>query len=217
MKSVSKIALFLTTFLMLGTIVGVSATFDYAIEQPQPENAQLNIQMGVFNWVGAEELPEDSAAGENHIALIERIVNSEEGLNTPSSHLNEVIQQRIDQDKKTASSVAPTQGGNLKDLFNTSEMRELHFLLQFQPTLDGTVTEYYLYTFERAILGNTQYIEVTPVYKTLISLVNEQWKAMRSWTGKAQTIYYDAKQGGGKLMTIAPDTWFETPVKQNNT
>ena len=210
MKSFSKIALLLTIFLTLATVTGVMATFDYALYAPPTLYKGFNMQVGVFTWIGLEELPDDSNAGENHIALIERIINSSEGLNTPSSHLNDVINQRIQLSKETASSVAPTKGGNLKSLFNTDEMRELHFLLHFNPDENGNVTEYYLYTFERSILGYQQRIVISPVYKTWVTLREDgKWKAMRSWEGSAETIFYDTKQGSGKDMTINPLTWVE--------
>ena len=216
MKLFPKICALIATCLTLVTVAGVSARFTYANGTPTPQEEGAFVHVALFYWEGAGSLPEDSNIGSNHIALIERIINSEEGLNTSNSHLNDVIEQRVDQNKQTASSVAPTQGGNLKNLFNTSEMRELHFLLHFQPNSDGTIDEYYLYTFERSILGSKQYVEVSPVYKTLVSLVDGQWKAMKSWAGKAETIYYDAKQGGGKLITIAPGTWYEANVTLTN-
>ena len=194
---------------MFATITGVFATWRYAEQPTGSKVQQVGMTVVGFFWENAGTLPEDSDAGENHIALIERIINSEEGLNTPSSHLNDVINQRVDLNKNTASSVAPTKGGNLKRLFNTSEMRELHFNLYFT-VHNGQITEYFLYTFERSILGNKQDVQVSPVYKTQITLQDGVWKAVKSWLGSARTIYYDTQQGSGKDMTIAPTTWQET-------
>ncbi len=193
----------------IGTVASVSATWQYAEYPSNEQIREVNMQVVSFYWDSAETLPEDSVAGENHIALIQRIVDSDEGLNNPASHLNEVISQRVELDKNTASSVAPTKGGNLKNLFDTDEMRELHFNLEFYPQ-DGQITEYFLYTFERDILANRENVQISPVYKTQITLQNGVWKAVKSWKGLARTIYYDTKQGGGKDMTINPVTWQET-------
>lgn len=211
MRSPLKITTALLAFLAAVSAVGVSASFFYADADPEAQAQSVVAQVQNFYWDNAGALPEDSSAGENHISLIERIINSNEGLNEPSSHLNDVISQRVDLNKNTASSVAPTKGGNLKSLFNTDEMRELHFLLQFAPT-NGVITEYFLYTFERAILGNKQGTLISPVYKTQIILENGIWKAAKSWKGKAETIYYDTQQGSGKDMTINPNTWVEETI-----
>lgn len=211
MKSFSKATFFLASLLMAGSIAGVSATFRYAVGNPQSVDTKSSFQISPFNWEGAEELPHDSIAGKNHLALIERIVDSEEGLNTASSHLNDVISERLGENKETASSVSPTRGGTLKKMFNTREMEELHFLLYFTPDENGEITEYQVYTFERSLLGSKEGTTVQPVYKTTVVLKSGGWDAVRSWHGKATTVFYDTKQGSGKDITIDPSSWEETP------
>lgn len=195
----------------LATVAGVTATWTYAREPALSVVENVPIAMGVYNWDGAEELPEDSSGGENHIALVERIVYSTYGLNNASSHLNDVIEDRKSEAKDTASSVAPTQGGNLKDLFNTSEMEKLDFLLWFVFDEQGQVISYELFTFETSILGTKEGVRVTPVYRTLVVLdENGKWKPTHSEKGSALTIKYDAKQGGGKNLTVNETTFIKT-------
>ena len=195
----------------LATVAGVTATWTYAREPALSVVENVPIAMGVYNWDGAEELPEDSSGGENHIALVERIVYSTYGLNNSSSHLNDVIEKRKSEAKDTASSVAPTQGGNLKDLFNTSEMQKLDFLLWFVFDEQGQVISYELFTFETSILGTKEGVRVTPVYRTLVVLdENGKWKPSHSEKGSALTIKYDAKQGGGKNLTVNETTFIKT-------
>ena len=195
----------------LATVAGVTATWTYAREPALSVVENVPIAMGVYNWDGAEELPEDSSGGENHIALVERIVYSTYGLNNASSHLNDVIEDRKSEAKDTASSVAPTQGGNLKDLFNTSEMQKLDFLLWFVFDEQGQVISYELFTFETSILGTKEGVRVTPVYRTLVVLdENGKWKPSHSEKGSALTIKYDAKQGGGKNLTVDETTFIKT-------
>ena len=104
-------------------LVGIIGSFDvfgvWIYSQAMSVDIALDIKLQVVPWEGYEQLP-DTNVGENHIALIERIVNSNVGLNNSSSFLNEYIEDRINDDKDNAASVAPTPGGNLKDLFNTA-------------------------------------------------------------------------------------------------
>ena len=211
MKLFSKIMLGVLCMTTLATVAGVTATWTYAREPALSVVENVPIAMGVYNWEGAEELPEDSSGGENHIALVERIVYSTYGLNNASSHLNDVIEDRKSEAKDTASSVAPTQGGNLKDLFNTSEMQKLDFLLWFIFDEQGQVISYELFTFETSILGTKEGVRVTPVYRTLVVLdENGKWKPSHSEKGSALTIKYDAKQGGGKNLTVNETTFIKT-------
>ena len=211
MKLFSKIMLGVLCMTTLATVAGVTATWTYAREPALSVVENVPIAMGVYNWDGAEELPEDSSGGENHIALVERIVYSTYGLNNASSHLNDVIEKRKSEAKDTASSVAPTQGGNLKDLFNTSEMQKLDFLLWFVFDEQGQVISYELFTFETSILGTKEGVRVTPVYRTLVVLdENGKWKPSHSEKGSALTIKYDAKQGGGKNLTVNETTFIKT-------
>ena len=99
----------------------------------------------------------------------------------------------------------------MKDLFNTSEMQKLDFLLWFVFDEQGQVISYELFTFETSILGTKEGVRVTPVYRTLVVLdENGKWKPSHSEKGSALTIKYDAKQGGGKNLTVNETTFIKT-------
>lgn len=208
MRLFSKILLSLLCVTAVASVAGVSASWHYTNGEYKTAEQNSSIALTAYHWDGADELPEDSNIGENHLALVERIVYSSEGLNTASSHLNDVIQSRINNSKDTASSVAPTQGGNLKPLFNTSEIAKLDFLLWFIFDEQKQVVSYEVYTFETDILGKKESVRVKPVYRTIIEPAQDgKWKATHSEKGSAETIKYDVQQGGGKYLTINPRTF----------
>ena len=194
--------------LLLTTVSGVYANWKYPLRQPTIE-MQVPIQIIDFFWAGAEDLPEDDSVGENHIALIERLTISEYGMNDPDSFLSQYISDRIQDSKDTVSSVAPTPGGNLKDLFNTSEMRQLSFMIKLNLSNDDQIIGCEIYTFQTSSLSSSVGREVSPVYKTTMKLEDGKWLPERTYEGKSVTMKYDAKQGGGRI-TVNPDEWEET-------
>ncbi len=207
-------------FFSLGSF-GIFGAWIYSgsVSQPLP----LHVELGLFAWEGSEILPggggetpenpdipvPEVPVGENHMALIKRLVESDVGLNNASSFLNSYIEDRLDDNKDNAASVAPTPGGNLKSLFNTYEMSQLDFMIHIVTDSNGQ-TIYEIYTFETALVGNKEGIEADPVYKTILTLQNGRWTPIKTSLGKGYSMRYDAKQGGGKYMTINPDTWVQS-------
>ena len=171
-----------------------------------PSNLNLGLDITVFQWEGSEELPEDTEDGENHRALVKRITESDYGLNNASSFLSEYIEDRIYDSKDTVSSVAPTPGGNLKDLFNTAEMQALDFMIFLHLDGDKNIIDIELYTFETALVGNKIGTEVSPVYQTHLELTDGKWLPTKTTVGKSVSMRYDAKQGGTRI-TIDPNAW----------
>ncbi len=210
-KSLSKMFIIVSLCIILLTMSGVFATWYFSLDQ-SPEDIDDNILLGIndFYWDGAEQLPESDKVGENHIALIERMTLTEFGLNNSTSFLSEYIQDRIDDGKNNASSVAPTPGGNLKTLFNTPAMALLDFMIYFTFDENNQISSYDIFTFETALIGNQQDQTVYPVYKTTLVYSDGMWKAATSKIGTATTIRYDVKQGGVRI-TINPTSWFHTP------
>ena len=198
----------LVGLLLLTTVSGVFATWKYPTQQPTVE-AQIPLQITDFYWTGAGELPELDDVGENHVALIERLAISEYGMNNPDSFLSSYISDRINASKDTVSSVAPTPGGNLKDLFNTSEMQKLDFMIQLYLSEDDRIIGCEFYTFQTDDLGYSVGKAVSPVYKTIMKLENGKWLPEITYEGKSVTMKYDAKQGGGRI-TIDPKKWERT-------
>ena len=132
------------------------------------------------------------------------------GLNNPNSFLNEYIRDRIDDGKDNAASVAPTPGGNLKELFNTPEISKLDFMIHIHFDANGDVSFYEIFTFETSLVGNTINKEINPVYKTIFVNSEGVWKPSETLVGKSVSMRYDAKQGGGKNITIDPNKWEQT-------
>ena len=196
---------FLAGLLSIATLTGVYATWKYPTKQPAIE-VELPTHLVNFFWEGAEELPELGEEGSNHIALIERMTITSFGMNDQSSFLSDYIEDRIKDSKDTVSSVAPTPGGNLKDLFSTSETQKLDFMMQLYISDDKEIIGCEIYTFASADVPNSIGREVTPVYKTIMKLEDGKWLPDVTYKGKSVSMKYDAKQGGTRI-TISPKDW----------
>ena len=207
-KVISKIVALISFFGMTLGAMGVYANWQYAIAPIVPVKEEVLLDFNTFFWDGVEVLPDNPLLGESHFYLVENIVETELGINNPNSHLSEVIESRIDNSKDNVSSVAPTTGGNLKPIFSMSEIAYLDFYITIYVDDDNQPYAYDLYTFE-TIYGTNAGGNVNPVFKTVIEKVDGVFKAIHSYKGKASTKYYDTKQGGGKSLTVNPDTWDE--------
>lgn len=205
-KLIGRFVLIITLLMCVISIAGTFATWIYAEQFPDLSFVDYFVKLEGFYWEGVEELPDDIEIGGSHVYLIQRLVESDVGLNAPSSHLNEVIASRLDSGLDNASSVAPTKGGNLKPIFNTSETSLLDFMIYIYADENGNPYAYDLYTFEsqdRAYVGSL----VSPTYKTTVILKDGKFKAERTYVGSAQAIKYEAAQGSGKALTIDPASW----------
>ena len=219
MKSLSKITLCLTAFLMVGTIASVSATFEYAAYGAEAREKELAFQVAPFDWEGSEVLP-DNVQGEDHQTLIDLILNSEAGLNTPNSYLNEQIDDRKNSFWKwdTYGSMDVYDAAQMASIFKT-ETSGLTFLLEF-PSNDKNTQ--YLYTTS-VDLGESGYLSdqknnipmgrnVYAVYCTTLKLNSEtgKWEAQKSELGYAESDWYDNIVLGSwvaKCPSFNPDTW----------
>lgn len=219
MKSASKIALCLTAFLMVGTIASVSATFEYAAYGAESTKNELSFQVAPFNWEGSEILP-DNVQGEDHQTLIDLILNSDAGLNTSGSYLNEQIDDRKSSFWKwdTYGSMDVYDAAEMASIFKT-ETNGLTFLLEF-PSNDPNTQ--YLYTTS-VDLGESGYLtdqknniptdrNVYAVYRTTLkkNATTGKWEAEKSELGYAQSDWYDNNVLGSwvaKCPSFDPDTW----------
>ena len=88
----------ISVVLLLAVLVftgGTYATWYYAGQPSDPADHNLSISIGDFLWEGSGSLPTDDKLGENHVSLIDNIINHpEHGLNANSSYLNEQISDR---------------------------------------------------------------------------------------------------------------------------
>ena len=138
MKSIKRVLfLFCVIFLIL-SIGGAYATWTYSTGAVYPVEEHLSIKIGDFFWEGSGNLPTDGDIGENHLLLIENIVNhGEHGLNSSNSYLNKQISARKNNSwisggsRDTLGSMAVTQSGELDEIFGLSSSN-LSFLIKFR-------------------------------------------------------------------------------------
>ena len=220
----SVVTLLLLTF----SVAGVYAAWSFAEAPPIPQNEEIRVVLR--EWSGSEILPEDSAMGENHLLLVENIVNGEGiGLNSKDSYLNDQIDYRLDRNpsRDTLGSMAVTQGSELDRLFGThGEAENLTFIVHVVNDTTYEIFTTSLYLGERGEmsglifpsnktpgdptvpLGDYAY----PVYKTTVVKVNGTWKAQDTALGIAKSAWYDeSRSNSNKNVTQIPsinvDSW----------
>ena len=216
-----KLLALLCTLLLMLSIGGVSAAWYYDQDEITPVIHELSVEF--FPWKGSEVLPEDGNIGENHLKLIDAIINNETlGLNAASSELNASITDRWtstssfwDPKKNTVGSMSRWDGGNLDNLFGT-ETSGLEFLLEFiDDDKDGKIDYYYLYTTNIKLTYDTDVWHqnytpnipygknVTYVFRTKVEKNNyDVWAATDSKLGYATSQKYDAGTVVGGLASI---------------
>ncbi len=227
---IRKFLLPLTAFILIFSVSGVYATWKYSNINPSPVSKELEIRLGEFNWSGSGDLPTDDAIGENHISLIDQIINHpEHGLNKSNSYLNEQIEDRQDGGlgwsggRDTLGSMAVTQSEELHDIFGLSSFN-LDFLIQFKSD-----TEYYIFTTgvnlgekgEINILGYNKTPgkptvpigdDIYPIYRTKVIKENGTWRAVETKEGYAKSAWYEESRRNANATQIPsfdPDTFTE--------
>lgn len=226
----SRILLALTLLLTVFSISGVYATWQYSSVGPNPVKCDIEIKLGEFNWAGSGDLPTDSEIGEDHISLVQNIINhAEHGLNTSNSYLNEQIKKRQDggfgwsKGRDTLGSMAVDQSDELKEIFGL-DASNLAFLIH---TVSSD--EYHIYTTgvylgergEINWLGNNK----TPgkptvpigqpvyvIYKTKAVKTNGVWAAVETKVGYANSAWYEESRSNANATQIPsfdPDTFKE--------
>ena len=176
----------LVCFLIIITVGGAYATWNYAVLAPPNVQQNVNISLSVFDYPPEQILPggdtETAPLGENHLKLIELILwedDKDYGLNINN---NAVIHQYL-KSHKVVYSNQKISGGNMK--FILDSRHNTHGLYYCVEKVSDTL--YYCYTFDVNALstasGTSKYITV---YRT--SLVKtDQWKATTAYEGVAQT------------------------------
>lgn len=217
----------LFTLLSIG---GVFATWQYASGGLNPINAVIHIKLNEFNWAGSGDLPTDDVIGENHISLIDNIINHpSHGLNKSGSYLNDEIKDRKDGGlgwsggRDTLGSMAVTQSEELKEIFGLDAIN-LDFLIQFKSN-----TEYYIFTTgenlgergEINIFGNNKKPgnptvpigqSIYPIYRTRVINVDGVWTAVETKKGYAASAWYEESRRNANATQIPsfdPDTFQE--------
>lgn len=216
--------------LMLVSTSGVYATWQYSNLSPAAKELDFSIRLGEFNWAGSGDLPTDDAIGENHIALIDQIINHpEHGLNKSNSYLNKQIESRQDGGigwsggRDTLGSMAVTQSQELTEIFGLAASN-LEFLIQFKSS-----TEYYIFTTSEE-LGERGEINfwgnnskpgnptvpiggnISVIYRTRVVKTNGTWAAVETQAGYAKSAWYEESRRNANATQIPsfdPDTFQE--------
>ena len=224
-KSVRLLALVLC-LLTVCSVGGVYATWKYSSGGVNPATLEFPVRLGEFNWAGSGDLPTDDAIGENHISLIDQIINHpEHGLNTSGSYLNDQIKDRQNGGwgwkRDTLGSMAVTQSDELNEIFGL-EASNLDFLIQFTSS-----SEYYIFTTgvdlgERGAInfwGNNSKPgkpttpigeNIHPIYRTKVVKTNGVWAAVETVEGYAKSAWYEESRSNANATQIPsfdPDTF----------
>ena len=225
-----KLLTIIISCVLLFSIGGVYATWEYASHPAYSVSSSLEIKISEFNWSGSGILPDDDVIGENHLALIEQIISHpEHGLNKSKSYLNEQIEKRQDggigwsSGRDTLGSMAVDQSEELEEIFGLSA-QNLNFLIQFKSS-----TEYYIFTTNVYLgergeinwLGNNSKPgnpatpigqSIYPIYRTKVVKTNGVWAPVETKEGYAASAWYEESRRNANATQIPsfdPDTFVE--------
>ena len=225
-----RISLVLLCVVVLLSVGGVYATWSYSTDAHIASKMEFPLRMGEFNWTGSGDLPTLDEIGEDHISLIQQIVNHpQHGLNTSRSYLNEQIADRQDgglgwkDGRDTLGSMAVTQSSELSEIFGL-EANNLQFLIQFKSS-----TEYYIFTTgeylgqrgEVNFWGNNKTPgkptvpigeNIYPIYKTRVVKTNGTWAPVETVKGYAASAWYEESRSNAtatQIPSFDPDTFKE--------
>ena len=229
MKFIRVMALIMGIIIVV-SIGGVYAIWQYSSNGPNSQKVEIPIKIGEFEWAGSGNLPTDDAIGEDHISLIQNIINHpEHGLNTSKSYLNEQIKDRQDGGigwsggRDTLGSMAVTQSAELTEIFGL-DASNLDFLIQFVSN-----TEYYIFTTgvdlgtkgEINFWGNNSKPgnpktpigeSIYPIYRTKVVKTDGVWKGVETVVGYATSAWYEESRRNANATQIPsfdPDTFRE--------
>ena len=226
---IKRYAILLLCLALVFSIGGVYATWQYSSIGPTPSNLDFPVRLGEFNWVGSGDLPTDNEIGEDHLALIQSIIDHpEHGLNVSGSYLNDQIKDRQDggigwSERDTLGSMAVTQSEELTEIFGL-DSNNLEFLIQFKSD-----SEYYIFTTgenlgERGqinIFGNNKSPgkptvpiggNIYPIYRTKVVKIKGVWTATETKEGYAVSAWYEESRRNANATQIPsfdPDSFQE--------
>lgn len=171
--------------ILVMSLSGVYATWRYAVLKLPTTQENLNWSMTLFEYAPEEILPgggtEVAPMGENHYALIEKILNEASyGLNATKKP---IVHELLKKPGDVVYCNQNVQGGNLKHmLLDAAEGAEfLYFVIT-----EISDTEYHAFTFVEDALGGPYGSEIE-AYKTIIVCGdNGIWTAPNSYKGYAK-------------------------------
>lgn len=216
-KSTKRISLVIAMFVLILSVVGVSASWIYAVKPIEPVVEKIEID--IFPWEGSDILPDD-VIGQNHSALIANMLNGTMtdsngnqiniGINNPNSELSTQIDNRLDRNKYTFGSMDVWDSEQMNSIFGL-EAAELTFMI-YSPR-DNTSVKY-LYT-TGCDLGETGTLwwsnenypigeRIYPIYRTRLELEeyadgSTEWIAVKTVLGSANSAFYDNDYFGSSI------------------
>lgn len=181
---IKRFLLPLIALLLVFSVGGVYATWLYAEQSPAPVEQFVDLSLQVFDYPPEEILPggenEDPEIGQNHLALIDLILNDPDyGLNYGSK---KVLHDYLE-DEGAVYSNQKVSGGNLRHLLNpTDNTHKMYYCLE---KVSDTV--YYAYTFSMDELSTAGGSTVEIVAFRTVLEKTDKWYATTSYYGQALT------------------------------
>ena len=148
-----------------------------------------------------ENVPNDEEEEISHNALLLKVISGDEGLNNPESLLSNALSSRLDDNYDDVSSNQQVSGGNLRNVFASTEgFENVGFLVYFY-----SETEYYIFTYDNRDTSSLG--KKIEVYKTIAVYQDGEWVLKGGYEGTAITVEYDGKTNGPYKNTIAFNSW----------
>ena len=178
------------SYIFLSLIVGVLGVFAFSFNSVNAkwfygasmpvEGLLISYKLEDFYWEGSGVLPEDEEHGENHIELLQNIINdSRYGLNSTS---NTLLHNYLEKIGDILYSEQQVSGGNLKHLMiDGTGAYALLFQIEFV-----SETEYNVYTYKQEDTEDYKIGENIEVYFTKVSKVNGKWDGVKTEIGVAK-------------------------------
>ncbi len=171
--------LILCCLLIFVSVGGAFASWYYSQAITQSADEEIGVNLQDFVWKPVEILPTESEIGENHLSLIELILNERDkgyGLNYDKKNVLESYLNR----EGIVFSNQKTSGGNIK--FVSDDTKQLYYCIE-----KISDTMYYAYTFSYSELNAAKGTSTAiPVYRTVLEKT-DKWRAPRSYFGYAKT------------------------------
>ncbi len=199
MNKAMRLFLVICSVVIVGSIGGISALWEYAANIVSPEQANQLVNIEEFYY--AENVPDDEEEELSHNALLLKVVDNVEGLNNPNSLLSQAVKNRFEDNYDTVSSSQQVSGGNLRNVFSSIEgFQYVGFLIEYVND-----EEYYIYTYDHR--DTTDLNAPVDTYLTHLHLRDGKWVLSGGFAGTAISCKYDGKTNGPYKNTINPDSF----------
>ena len=191
MLQIARALTLVMALVLILSVVGVSATWLYALDEPTPSHSLFNMTPIEFEYRPEDVLPgtEENQMDANHQDLIENVLNHMTyGLNF---NVKPLFHEILDDVGIVYCEQHTTKGQIKKVLIDGTDAANVRFVL-----VKLTETVYHIYTYheshcDSAELNSTEIL----VYKTLlVKGESGKWGATESYIGYAQVFNPGVKQ-----------------------